>query len=242
MRYIETTELYKKAGSWGKAAELWKNQKLQQDFRDYFYNKCWYTETYLDGSDKPIDHFRPKGQIISYEDFDYNILIKDRGYDWLKNDYKNYRCCCTYANRKTDGGGKGCYFPLMSNVFLTSAGTEIEEPALLDPLKKDDVNLMYFDKSEILPSKQDAITKKRVEASKKIYNLMHFDFVQRRIRIWEEIDRIIKCYNAGKIQEDVCIEELSKMISRKEWHSACAISAVNSLAPDYIKSRLDLEL
>ncbi|MDF2908185.1 MAG: hypothetical protein K0R34_3506 [Herbinix sp.] len=113
---------------------------------------------------------------------------------------------------------------------------------MLYPLKKDDVNLIYFDKSDILPAKRDAITEKRVDASKKIYNLTHFDFAPRRIKIWEDVDRTIKRFEAGKLQEDDCVEDLSKMISRKEWHSACAISAVNSLAPDCIKSKLDLEL
>lgn len=242
MRYVDATELYKKVGSWGMSAELWKNHQLQTDFRACFFNKCWYTETFLDGADKPIDHFRPKGKITPYEDFEYNRPIKDSGYDWLKNDYRNYRCCCTYANRRTDEGGKSCFFPLMSNVYLTSAGTEAEEPALLDPLKKDDVNLIYFDKAHILPVKRDEITEKRVSASKNIYNLMHFDFKPRRIKIWEEVERTLERFKVGKIQEDICLEYLSEMISKDALHSACAISAVISLAPDSIKRKLDLEL
>lgn len=242
MRYIDTTSLYAKQNTWGNRAELWKNKNLQKDFRNYFYNKCWYTETLLDGSDKPIDHFRPKGKIIPFEDYDYNKPTKTRGYDWLKNDYKNYRCCCTYANRKTGEGGKSCYFPLMSTVYLTNGGVEIEEPALLDPLVKSDVELMYFDRADIMPSKTDAKTVKRVQATKSVYNLTHFDFEPRRVKIWENVERIIARYKAGKIDLEVCIEDLSELISKEAMHSACAISAVNSLAMDDIKRELNLDL
>ena len=71
---------------------------------------------------------------------------------------------------------------------------------------------------------------------------MHFDFKPRRIKIWEEVERTLERFKVGKIQEDICLEYLSEMISKDALHSACAISAVISLAPDSIKRKLDLEL
>ena len=55
MRYIDLETLLAKRGNWGNSAELWKNELLKKDFRDYFNNKCWYTEVLLIGQDAHID-------------------------------------------------------------------------------------------------------------------------------------------------------------------------------------------
>ena len=47
MRFIDLPKLLKKKSSWGKRDELWKNKNLQSDFREYGFNKCWYTEVKL---------------------------------------------------------------------------------------------------------------------------------------------------------------------------------------------------
>ena len=36
MRYIDLETLLAKRGNWGNSAELWKNELLKKDFRDYF--------------------------------------------------------------------------------------------------------------------------------------------------------------------------------------------------------------
>lgn len=241
MRYIDTTTLYAKSANWGNPEELWTDDMLKKDFINHFHNKCWYTEASLAGHDKPIDHFRPKAKIDAFGNFDFNKPIASLGYDWLKNDYSNYRVCCTYANRKTHGGGKGCFFPLMNNTYLSKNGNEQECPVLLDPLKKEDVKLLSFFKGDVNTASANYNDYKRVEASKKIYNLSHTDFIQDRIKIWEAVNQYIEQFkrNHDKIS---LFENLNKVISRKGYFSACAISAVRSLAPDEIQEQLDLEL
>lgn len=242
MRYIDTTTLYAKSANWTTTRQnLWEHPPLQRDFIEHFFNKCWYTEAPLAGHDKPIDHFRPKAKIDAFEKFNFNKPISSSGYYWLKNDYKNYRVCCTYANRKTDGGGKSCFFPLMNDTYLSKNGNEPECPVLLDPLKKEDVNLLSFFKGDVIPASTHKNDCKRVKASTTIYNLSHPDFIQDRIKIWERVNRYIEQFkrNHDKIS---LLENLNKVISREGYFSACAISAVRSLAPDEIQEQLDLEL
>ena len=138
MRYIKIEDLLVIRSRWGQGNELWKNSVLKKDFRDFFYNKCWYTEVLLVGQDVHIDHFRPKAAVKPFENFKYNHLIQDKGYYWLANDPSNYRACCIYANRKTGGGGKGNYFPLADDGVYQSekdknneAVAKTQQPALL---------------------------------------------------------------------------------------------------------------
>ena len=76
MRYIKIEDLLKIRSRWGQGNELWKNRVLKEDFRNFFYNKCWYTEVPLIGQDVHIDHFRPKAAVKPFKHFKYNHLIK----------------------------------------------------------------------------------------------------------------------------------------------------------------------
>ena len=69
MRYIKIEDLLENRNRWGQGNELWKNSVLKKDFRDFFHNKCWYTEVPLVGQDVHIDHFRPKAEIKPFENF-----------------------------------------------------------------------------------------------------------------------------------------------------------------------------
>lgn len=77
MRYIKIEDLLENRNRWGQGNELWKNSVLKKDFRDFFHNKCWYTEVPLVGQDVHIDHFRPKAEIKPFENFKYNHLIQN---------------------------------------------------------------------------------------------------------------------------------------------------------------------
>lgn len=83
MRYIKIEDLLVFRSRWGQGDTLWKNSVLKKDFRDFFHNKCWYTEVPLVGQDVHIDHFRPKAEVKPFENFKYNHLIQDKGYYWL---------------------------------------------------------------------------------------------------------------------------------------------------------------
>ena len=163
MRYIKIEDLLVFRSRWGQGNELWKNSVLKKDFRDFFYNKCWYTEVLLVGQDVHIDHFRPKAAVKPFENFKYNHLIQDKGYYWLANDPSNYRACCIYANRKTGSGGKGNYFPLADDgVYQSEKDENNEHPMLLDPCVAEDVKLLSFLGNRVVPATDDELGKERV--------------------------------------------------------------------------------
>lgn len=243
MRYIEIEKLLRKRSEWNESNELWKNTKLRKDFRDYFFNKCWYTEVKLIGQDAHIDHFRPKAEIRPFEHYRYNTPLAASGYYWLKNDPSNYRLCCIYANRKTGEGGKGNFFPLADeSPLLTEGGSEAEKPLLIDPCKHDDVALVSFMGNCVMAASMDSFCQMRVEVSSKVYNLTDGYIKTERAKVWNNVEKILAEYQAGDISRESCLRQLSEAVSREAQFSACAIACVNSLAPDDIKAELDLTI
>ena len=243
MRVIDLSKILQKCYRWGDRDELWKNDKLQSDFRDYGFNKCWYTEVKLIGQDANVDHFRPKAEIKPFKDYNYNRPLQTQGYYWLRREPRNYRLSCTYANRKTGEGGKGCYFPLADeSEYLTPAETENEISLLLDPCSADDVKLLTFIGNEVAAATTDEYEKTRVEVSAEIYNLRDSYIKAERGKVWDEVDKTLEEYSSGEISKNACLRRLKECISREHQFSACAIACVNSLAPDDIIAELDLRL
>lgn len=243
MRYIDMTDLLAKQANWGNPLELWRDPTLRRDFKDFFHKKCWYSEASLAMSDVHIDHFRPKAKVVQYEQYDYNVPLKDTGYYWLKNDVKNYRASCAFCNRKTGGGGKQNFFPLQtSSLLLTPGGSEEERPLLLDPCNEEDVKIISFFGKDVVCASTQIGDSDRVEASRVIYNLSHPDIAYMRSKVWESVSQTICAYEAGDMTQGECIRQLGIAISRETPYSACAIACVNSLAPDDIKAQLDLSL
>jgi uncharacterized protein (TIGR02646 family) len=107
--------------------------------------KCWYSESKNSGSDKDIDHFRPKNRVD--EDPDHE------GYWWLAFDWRNYRYSCQWCNQrrndaanKTDGG-KLDHFPINSQSFRAQKEGDtlaLEDVDLLDPIDPEDWKLLTF--------------------------------------------------------------------------------------------------
>ena len=246
MRYIDLDKLIKdKQAGWGSANDLWTGKIIKKDFREYFFGKCWYCECDIAGSDMPIDHFRPKKKIAPYMNYNYNKLIASTGYYWLKDDPKNYRASCTYSNSKRGNGGKGCFFPLTDSSGYLPAGdknTNIEEPMLLDPCVKEDVELLTFVSSMPVCSSSNVDDKKRVNASVEIYNLNDGCIKRSRMRTWKQTMDTIDDYEKGNINEYACVKRLKEYISRNYPYSAAAIAAVISWDNEDIKRQLDLEL
>lgn len=243
MRYIDLQPLLCKKNSWRNTKELWRDPTLRNDFRNYGFNKCWYTEVSLLGQDAPIDHWRPKGKIVQFENHNYNVPLSKCGYDWLMNDPSNYRVCCIYANRKTGNGGKGNYFPLASgSPYLTNGGHQVEVPLLLDPCNENDVKLISFLGDKVVSSSTDSIDKMRVEVSAKIYNMIDPYIEAGRRKVWDEVEKTLAEYESKDISETVCIRRLTDYTSRDSQFSACAIACINSIASDDIKDQLDLTL
>ena len=170
-------------------------------------------------------------------------MIQDKGYYWLANDPSNYRACCIYANRKTGDGGKGNYFPLADDgVYQSEKDENNEHPMLLDPCVAEDVKLLSFLGNRVVPATDDELGKERVRVSASIYNLTDAYISNERGKIWASIEQLLTEYSSGDISKSSCIRQLRDAISPEAPFSACAIACVNSLAPDEIKSELDLIL
>lgn len=243
MRFVDLTTLLRKRYRWGNRKELWKNKNLQTDFRAFAHNKCWYTEVQLIGQDAHVDHWRPKAEIKPFEEYNYNRPLATQGYYWLKNAPNNYRLSCTYANRKTGEGGKGCYFPLADDSeYLTESGAEHETPLLLDPCDENDVRLISFLGNQVVPATCDAFEKKRVEISADIYNMKDPYIKAERGKVWNEVEKTLEEFQEGEISRNACLRRLRALVDRESKFSACAIACLNSIAPDDIKAELDLEL
>lgn len=244
MRYIDLNELLKKKTTWGKPAELWTDKTLKKDFRDYFFNKCWYSEASLAMTDVDIDHFRPKAEVIQFEGFDYNSEIARLGYYWLKNNPSNYRASSKYSNEPRGEGGKRAYFPLMSgSPHMTEHGHEIEEPMLLDPCSQDDVELLtFFEGDAVAMPGIDSDDTDRVDVSIKLYNLNEPGILSQRKQIWQQAYQHIDNYENGDISLAACLRYLKDMVDKKSPYSACAISCIKGMAPDEIVDALNLAL
>ena len=245
MRYIDTTQLYSKASAWS-GVNLWENKTLKQDFREFFFNKCWYTECPLSGQDVHIDHFRPKAKIVRFKAYPYNTTIATAGYDWLANDYKNYRACCIYANRKTGNGGKSNYFPLQhGSPHAQNGNINGEIGMLIDPLVQSDVKLWAFLNNKIECSSNNPYDKSRVEVSATIYNLVDPGLTADRLKKWDEVTHCIERFLGGKIDKDVLKEDLLEMSGREAPYSAVAICCIKSRKSDIpsdVYEQLDLNL
>ncbi len=157
--------------------------------------KCWYSESLNPGSDKNIDHFRPKNRVS--EDPDHE------GYWWLAFDWHNYRYSCQWCNQrrndaanKTDGG-KWDRFPIGSQSFRAWQEEDklaLEEVELLDPIDPEDWKLLTF-----LPNGQPTPAKPpgtrehdRAKTSIQVYHLHCVELVRERRNRAAEIRQLVE--------------------------------------------------
>jgi hypothetical protein len=243
MRYIDLNQLLQRRKLWGEYEDLWTSKILKKDFRNFFHNKCWYTEVKLTGQDAQIDHFRPKSKVDRFQGYNYNVPLETCGYSWLRNEPSNYRTSCIFGNRITGGGGKGCFFPLSNeSEYMTEKGAEREIPLLLDPCNYDDVRLISFLGKLVVATSSEPYCEERVKITSLIYNLDNEYIAPERAKVWFNTQRIIDMYAARAIKKPACILILKDMIDKSVQFSSCAIACVNSLAPEDIKAELDLVL
>jgi hypothetical protein len=153
--------------------------------------KCWYTEVELIGAPLAIDHYRP---ICNYW--------------WLSFDAENYRVACPWANSPEHNaehgcaGGKGDNFPLLPP-GLPARGKcrlRIERPAILDPCKSSDCDLLAFQadgRPIVSPNfAADAFARQRVEQSTILLNLDHPEFNSKREQLCGDIGTDIRAHEA----------------------------------------------
>lgn len=219
-------------------------KKIWRDLAPYLAKlrngKCWYSESLNPGSNKDVDHFRPKNRVD--EDPDHE------GYWWLAFDWRNYRYSCQWCNqRRVDtanntNGGKWDSFPL-SGAFRASRQEvdklEMEDIDLLDPIDPDDWKLLTF-----LPTGQPTPTKlpgtrehERAEISIQVYHLHCQEFVRGRKKLATDIHLLIErmeIYRSEIIKPKMMtlyknsLKELFRLIDRDSEYSAAALAYARS--------------
>jgi hypothetical protein len=131
--------------------KTWGADEVLEELRKIVGNKCWYSETPLEGADPNVDHFRPKGQVREVDTDLQNTKELSSGYWWLAFEPLNFRLSSMHANqRRVDmdtEGGKWDYFPVLG--LRAAEGTPylaiVENLLALDPCSASDVSLLWFD-------------------------------------------------------------------------------------------------
>ena len=181
----------------GPARRIW--QALNERLAELGNRKCWYSETKNPGSDKEIDHFRPKASVD--EDGTHE------GYWWLAFDWQNFRYSCQWCNQVrnegADGtrGGKGDRFPLEDEGTRARGENEDyrnERPTLLDPVDPADWRLLTFRPDGYpTPSADDGTTEyERARVSIEVYHLDSIEMVRGRKSLATKVARVV-----GEIEE-----------------------------------------
>lgn len=174
---------------------IWK--ALKPNLEKLSDNKCWYCESRERRSDRSVDHYRPKNNVA---DIDHG------GYWWLAFRPDNYRLSCTYCNSRRKNregdktGGKADYFPVWDENRRVckeedDANCKHEDPLLLDPCKRSDVVLLWFNEDGwAVPkySKNDSLhAHKRAEVSIEFYHLNEKEVKEARQAVVQEIKGLV---------------------------------------------------
>ena len=173
--------------------KIWRD--LKSELAKLQNGKCWYSESFSSGSDKDVDHFRPKNRVA--EDLNHE------GYWWLAFNWSNYRYSCKWCNQRrkdvangTDGG-KWDHFPLSPDSFRAqkeSDNWKLEEIDLLDPIDPDDWKLLTFrSNGQPTPAKlPDTREYHRARTSIQIYHLHCYELVRDRKTLASKIRRLVE--------------------------------------------------
>jgi uncharacterized protein (TIGR02646 family) len=220
-----------------------KRQKIWRELSPFLArlrkDKCWYSESKNSGSDKDVEHFRPKGAVA--EDPDHE------GYWWLAFDYQNYRYSCQWCNQRrvdtlndTDGG-KWDHFPVGAGFRAWSEGDNCddEEIELLDPTDPHDWKLLTFrPDGKPIPAKPPGTREyARAEVSIWLYHLDRKEFVDDRRSLAGKVQRLIDRMNMLRPQiTDLTMrklykeeeKELLRLIDRDSEYSAAALAYARS--------------
>jgi len=174
--------------------EVWK--KLKTSLGNLTNDKCWYSEAKQVGTDRDVDHYRPKNAVKGSD---------HPGYYWLAFDKTNYRYSCIFCNRRRKDedsggtGGKHDNFPLWDEsrrAYTPDHDLELEQPLLLDPCKAGDPQLLAFaDNGEALPRHSEKTYPrlyKRARVTIETYHLNHSDFKNARLELMRRLEVQVK--------------------------------------------------
>ena len=179
-----------------------RNSAIWRAFAQYLkamsYGKCWYSESKDVQSFFDVDHFRPKGEAKRSE------TEKDPGYDWLAFSWENFRFSAARSNRlSTDEEslktvGKSSWFPLVKGspkACWSDRCVDQERPVLLDPVKKEDVQLIdVLDDGLIGPSRYclDLTQRERVQKTTEYLGLNLPNLKEARLGVIRDIRLLLE--------------------------------------------------
>ncbi|MBC73226.1 MAG: hypothetical protein CMH47_13365 [Muricauda sp.] len=161
------------------------------------YNKCWYSETRNPYSHYHVDHFRPKKKVIELDG-----KTEREGYWWLTFDFTNYRLCGSVGNTK-----KSNHFAVEYNKVTVPGPIDDEGHYLLDPFKREDVQLLNFNQEgravESVPEDKGKWQHNRARYTIEVLDLNYPDLVEERKQKWMEVSLLIKSVNKleGELNE-----------------------------------------
>jgi len=210
--------------------KLWR--ELAPKLAELHNGKCWYSESLNPGSNKDVDHFRPKKRVA--ED------LSHEGYWWLAFDWHNYRYSCQWCNQRrknSTDGGKCDHFPV-SGLFRATQELdrlEMEEVDLLDPVDPDDWKLLTF-RPDGMPTPSSSIGTKEYERaaiSIRIYHLDYKEFVNARRTLAGKVQRLVQDmeillpkiadFNMRYLYKNQH-KELLRLVSRSSEYSSAALA------------------
>ena len=211
-------------------AKLWR--ELAPKLAELHNGKCWYSESLNPGSNKDVDHFRPKKRVAEYP--------RHEGYWWLAFDWHNYRYSCQWCNQRRNNstdGGKWDHFPIsgLFRAMQESDRLEMEEVDLLDPVDPDDWKLLTF-RPDGMPTPSSSIGTREYERaaiSIRIYHLDYKEFVDARRTLAGKVQRLVQDMEIlfPKITDLSmrCLyknqqKELLRFISRSSEYSSAALA------------------
>ena len=212
------------------------------------YGKCWYSETRDKYSYYHVDHFRPKKKVINYDGSERD------GYWWLSFIWENYRLLGAVGNTF-----KGNHFAVKSNMCNSYDEEHDDEVIyLLDPIEKDDVNMVTFNEmGEIIPSNPDTKQWANIKATYTIEKMnLNFDRLQTARHVkWkhvknmiDEVDILEKKYNQRpsakkKTELKLKLEDVRKLLAPCEELSstvrACLRASRKTWAVLLLEENLD---
>ncbi len=221
--------------------------KLESDYASLSNGKCWYTDAKDVASIYHMDHFRPKNDTKKLKkEAPCETVCNDEAYWWLAFDWENYRYSASIPNTS-----KNAYFPLKIGTKWAKTKSEIgqEWPGLLDPVCREDTELITFDgmgKVQAAVSDSCSWDAQRVALSIRVYNLNAQPLVDARAEIQQRCEQHIRRFLAlkerGALHNDSVlrdesideINELRKLIDKKAEFS--------SVARDYILNCADKQI
>lgn len=187
-----------------KKAHIWRS--FAGHLAGMSYGKCWYSESHDPQSFFDVDHYRPKGEAVR------SPTEKDEGYPWLAFSWENFRYSAQRSNRLSthedndETTGKHSWFPLMPGSPRAEWANRCEadeQPVLLDPTVRADVDLVDIDSDGRIQESRACIgsSRDRLKRSVELYGLDLPNLVTARKRVMREViatyEALTQCLEAG---------------------------------------------